>query len=76
MDDYQQHEVLLAFKHRGRQMQLRASAKGWAALYLKEHPYNYRHKGGEQQHSEGPRAGAGRDQFDSTRLGQGPDHGD
>ncbi|TYL87384.1 hypothetical protein [Bradyrhizobium cytisi] len=52
MDDYQQHEVLLVFKHRGRQMQLRANAKGWAALYLKEHPYNYRHKGGEEQHNE------------------------
>ncbi|KYK50101.1 hypothetical protein A1D31_22585 [Bradyrhizobium liaoningense] len=52
MDDYEKHEVLLAFKHRGRSMQLRASAKGWAALYLKEHPYNYRHKGGELQHRE------------------------
>lgn len=52
LDNYEEHEVLLVFKHRGRQMQLRASAKGWAALYLKEHPYNYRHKGGEQQHRE------------------------
>lgn len=52
LDNYEEHEVLLVFKHRGRQMQLRASAKGWAALYLKEHPYNYRHKGGDQQHRE------------------------
>jgi hypothetical protein len=52
MDNYETHEVLLVFEHRGRKMQLRASAKGWAALYLKEHPYNYRHKGGEQQHRE------------------------
>ena len=50
LDNYEDHEVLLVFKHRGRQMQLRASAKGWAALYLKEHPYNYRHKGGEHAH--------------------------
>ena len=50
MDDYEELEVLLVFKHRGRNMQLRASAKGWAALYLKENPYNYRHKCGEQQH--------------------------
>ncbi|UPK03153.1 hypothetical protein [Bradyrhizobium sp. 170] len=50
MDDYEKYEVMLVFKHRGRQMQLRASAKGWASLYLKEHPYNYRHKGDEQQH--------------------------
>jgi hypothetical protein len=52
MDDYEQHEVLLVFKHRGRQMQLRSSAKGWAALYLQEHPYNYRHKHGEQEHRD------------------------
>jgi hypothetical protein len=41
MDDFEDHSVLLAFKHRGRQIQLRASARGWAALYLKEHPYSY-----------------------------------
>jgi hypothetical protein len=52
MDDYDKHEVLLVFEHRGRKMQLRASAKGWATLFLKEHPYNYRHKGGEQQHRD------------------------
>lgn len=40
MDDFEKHEVLLAFEHRGNRVQLRASAKGWAALYLKEHPYN------------------------------------
>ncbi|RXG91547.1 hypothetical protein [Bradyrhizobium zhanjiangense] len=52
LDDYDKHEVLLVFEHRGRKMKLRASAKGWAALYLKDHPYNYRHKGSEQQHRE------------------------
>ena len=36
MDDYRTCEVLLAFTHRGRQVQLRASAKGWAQLYLKK----------------------------------------
>jgi len=41
MDDYENHSVLLAFRHRGRAVQLRASAKGWAALYMKEHPYSY-----------------------------------
>lgn len=40
MDDFDKKEVLLAFEHRGNRVQLRASAKGWAALYLKEHPYN------------------------------------
>ena len=28
MDNFSEHEVLLAFTHRGRQVQLRASAKG------------------------------------------------
>lgn len=40
MDDFENHELLLAFKQRGRHVQLRASAKGWAQLWLKEHPYN------------------------------------
>jgi hypothetical protein len=45
MDDFQKQEVLLAFVHRGRQVQLHASAKGWAAMYLKAHPYSgYRRK--------------------------------
>ncbi|MBR0879157.1 hypothetical protein ACVMGC_004820 [Bradyrhizobium barranii subsp. barranii] len=53
MDDFEKHELLLAFRHRGRQMQLRASAAGWAALYLKEHPYSYRIRGrSEREHRE------------------------
>ena len=38
MDDFDKHEVLLAFTHRGRQIQLPASAKGWAQMYLKAEP--------------------------------------
>ena len=44
MDDLVGHEVLLAFTHRGRQIQLRASAKGWAAMWLKENQWSYRHR--------------------------------
>ncbi|WP_338822147.1 hypothetical protein WDM22_38675 [Bradyrhizobium septentrionale] len=51
-DDYRTGEVLVAFQHRGRRMQLRASAQGWAARYLKEHPYNYRIKRTEAQYRE------------------------
>lgn len=40
MDDYERHEVLLAFEHRGNKVQLRASAKGWATMYLKAAPWN------------------------------------
>jgi hypothetical protein len=40
MDDYATGEVLLAFTHRGRPVQFKASAKGWAQMYLKANPYN------------------------------------
>jgi hypothetical protein len=35
-DNYEQQEVLLYFRHRGRQIQLPASAKGWTQAWLKE----------------------------------------
>jgi hypothetical protein len=44
MDDFESQEVILAFTHRGRPIQLRASAKGWAAIYLKENPYTSRRR--------------------------------
>lgn len=52
MDDFEQYDVLLAFRHRGRQMQLRASAKGWAALYLKENPYSFRKRSTKAQYEQ------------------------
>lgn len=45
MDDFEDKSVLLAFRHRGRPVQLRASAKGWAAMYLKVRPYGHRTRG-------------------------------
>ncbi|HZZ26112.1 MAG TPA: hypothetical protein VFE60_27755 [Roseiarcus sp.] len=39
MDNFSDHSVLLAFTHRQRQVQLRASARGWAAMYLKKNPW-------------------------------------
>lgn len=50
MDNFDDSSVLLAFKHRGRDIQLRASAKGWAALWLKANPHNYRHRHSKQEH--------------------------
>jgi hypothetical protein len=41
-DDFSTHEVVLSFTHRGRAVQLRASAKGWAQMYLKQRPWNAR----------------------------------
>lgn len=50
MDDFEQHSVLLAFNHRGRSIQLRASAKGWAALYLRQNPWNVKRRGTRQDY--------------------------
>jgi hypothetical protein len=44
MDDFAEQAVLLAFVHRGRQHQLRVSAKGWAAMWLRENPWTPRHR--------------------------------
>lgn len=42
MNEYEKHAVILYFEHRGRQVQLRASAEGWAAMYLREEPWSNR----------------------------------
>lgn len=52
MDDFENYSILLAFKHRGRQMQLQASAKGWAALFLKENPFTHRRSGTRQEYEQ------------------------
>jgi hypothetical protein len=49
MDDFAARTVILAFKHRGRPVQLRASAKGWATLYLKENPWSPQRRSTRQQ---------------------------
>ena len=50
MDDFERNELLLAFKHRGRNVQLRASAKGWAVMYLKAHPWTSRMRVHSKEH--------------------------
>lgn len=50
MDDFDEHSVLLAFTWRNRPVQMRASAKGWAACYLKEHPYSSRMRKTRAEH--------------------------
>jgi len=42
MDDFSQQSVILQFVHRGRPVVLKASAKGWATLFLKARPWNSR----------------------------------
>lgn len=41
-EDYETGELFIQFEHRGRQVQLKASAKGYAAASLREHPYGPR----------------------------------
>ena len=49
LENYEKGTLGLHFKYRGRIIQLEASAKGWAALYLKENPWNtYRHSTREE----------------------------
>jgi hypothetical protein len=50
MDNFQQKTVLLAFVHHGRQIHFEASARGWAAWFLKENPWNSRMKRTKSQH--------------------------
>jgi len=52
MDNFENHELILAFTHRGRSIQLVASAKGWAAVYLKEHPFTKFHRTGSKTDHE------------------------
>lgn len=52
MDDFEGKTVLLAFTHRGRQVQLKASGAGWASLYIKAHPYNYRSNRTEKDYQQ------------------------
>ena len=53
MDDFDKHEELLAFTHRGRQVQLRASAKGWAQIFLKENPWTSRRRDTRVDYEQG-----------------------
>lgn len=45
MDEFSTRSVLLAFTWRGRPVQLRASAQGWANAWLKENPWTSRRRG-------------------------------
>ncbi|PXV54178.1 hypothetical protein SAMN04487785_11443 [Dyella jiangningensis] len=49
-EDYETGELFVQFEHRGRQVQLKASAKGYAAAWLREHPYGPRTSGSRVEH--------------------------
>lgn len=52
MDMFEERAVLLQFEHRGRQVQMKASAEGWAAAFLRESPWSSRMKRSETRYKE------------------------
>lgn len=51
-EDYETSELFIQFEHRGRMVHLKASAKGYAAAWLKENPWNHRRKSTRTQHEQ------------------------
>jgi hypothetical protein len=50
-EDFKTGELFVQFEHRGHMVNLRASSKGYAAAWLKAHPYNgSRHKHSRADH--------------------------
>jgi hypothetical protein len=50
MLDFDAGELLVQFEHRGRPVSVKASISGYAAAWLKEHPYSTRMRGTKAQH--------------------------
>jgi hypothetical protein len=53
IEDFSRHEVVVGFVHRGRQVQLRASAAGWARMHLNANPLNGRRRATRQEWEQG-----------------------
>lgn len=49
-EDIGRGEVFISFVHRNRPVRLAASAKGYAAAWLKEHPHTFRMRNNLQDH--------------------------
>jgi len=52
MDEFKTKTVILAFACQGRNIQLRASAQGWANAYLKENPWSDRRRYNQHEWEE------------------------
>lgn len=51
MTDNAVGELIVQFNYRGREVIVKANFKGYAAAWLKEHPYNYsRHRHSKEEH--------------------------
>lgn len=51
-EDFETGELFIQFEHHGRQIMLKASAKGYAAAWLREHPHGPRTKLNRAEHHE------------------------
>lgn len=49
-EDFDTGEVFVQFEYEGRPIQVSASAKGYAAAWLKEHPYTHRTRASRSEH--------------------------
>lgn len=49
-EDFETGELFVQFEHRGRMVQLKASATGYAAAWLREHPHGPRTKATRAEH--------------------------
>lgn len=49
-EDFEKGELFIQFVHRNRPIMLKASAKGYAAAWLKENPYTSRRRCSQQEH--------------------------
>lgn len=50
MTDYENQELLVQFKWRGKEVSVKASIKGYAVAWLKEHPYSNRMRTTKTEH--------------------------
>lgn len=50
MFNFAEHELLVQFEYKGRQVSVKASARGYAAAWLREHPYTHRTRGSLKDH--------------------------
>lgn len=49
-EDFESGDLFVQFEHNGRSIHLRASARGYAAAWLKAHPYTSRTKCSRKEH--------------------------
>ena len=56
MEDYEHGEVIVQFTHQERRVTIKASSRGYAAAWLKHHPYTHRTRATQRDHEVKARA--------------------